>query len=146
MPYVLRAFGAPVLVSSSGPGSIPTNLSPRAMTLPSTQYNGTGGMLPTYQALSSYAVNGQFIDTPWIATTPWHVTWEAIPPGSIFLLSFINPSTNTQTLLTNGSVVTMTFALVDGTMVTGPISLQVTQGSIWLVVCTTITTISILHS
>jgi hypothetical protein len=144
MPYVLRSFGAPVFISSTQVTS--TILSPHAMAPPNTPYMGTGGMVPMYQALSPYMINGQVLDTPWIATSPHLASWEVLPPASIFLLSFANPSTVTQSYLINGATITMTFALLDGTMVTGPVSLNVNQGTLWLVTCTTTTSIPILHA
>jgi hypothetical protein len=143
MPYVLRSFGAPVFISSTAITT--TVLSPHAMAPPTTPYIGTGGMAPMYQSLSSYMINGQVLDTPWIATSPMTTTWELLPSGSIFTLSFVSPSTVTQSYLVDGTTITMTFALIDGTMVTGPVLLSVNQGTLWLITCTTMASIPILH-
>lgn len=144
MPYVLRSFGAPVFISSAAVTA--TVLSPHAMVPPNTPYRGTGAMAPVYQSLSPYMINGQVLDTPWIATAPMTATGAVLPLASMFTISFANPSTVTQSYLIDGTTITMTFALLDGTMVTGSVLLKVLQGPLWLVTCTTTASIPIVHA
>lgn len=68
-----------------------------------------------------YSVNGMVLDTqPTTMTAPFS-TSNTIPVGSPFTLTFAPASQTTQSLLAQGSVVTLRFGLVDGGVATGQV-------------------------
>lgn len=137
--YIIRTFGSVLLLPPSIQITTPP---PSGILVPSTPsfYVGTGGMLPLLFPVKPYIVNGLALDAPTICTAPI-TNSVVVPTGSVFSLSFTNPSAQTQTLLTTFPIATMTFALYTGEQVTAQVSIQTTTGSVlWQVLCTTLTT------
>lgn len=91
-----------------------------------------------------YSVNGTSLpDNPVIYTMP-RIQGGKILDNTCFTLLFANPSSTTQTLLSNGTTVTMIFLASDGSTQSGNVLLQsILSGSMFLVFCTILTTIQI---
>ena len=91
-----------------------------------------------------YQVNGVALATqPHIATAPSH-SLPIIPAGSTFTLMFSQADGATATALTNGSKVTLQFALAHGRTVSGSVQLtsSITAG-MTLVTVTTLAPITV---
>jgi hypothetical protein len=140
--YVIRAFGGTLVTTTPTPPS-GNALSP--LVYATTNFRGVGMGLPILIPIQSpYMVNGTILsDQPGTCTAPF-VTSSLIPVGSTFTLIFSSPSNATQTNLANGSTITFTFALADGSMATGPVSVSSTlTGSTF--VCFFTVTQNIIH-
>ena len=93
-------------------------------------------VLPVYGGLQSfrmtqplYQVNGiALLTQPHVATAPTH-SQPIIPLGSTFTLLFSQADGATATALTNGSKVTMQFALAHGKTVSGQVQLATSVNS-----------------
>jgi hypothetical protein len=116
----------------------PVNVS-RVASQTGSFYAGTGGMLPIAIPSLPYIINTLTLDTPSICTAPMASNSVMVPAGSVFTLTFVNPSALTQALLTTYTAPTMTFALYTGEQVTTTVSIHVITGSaIWQALFTTL--------
>ena len=86
-------------------------------------FGSLGPALPLLPPVLPYQVNGIMLDCPVVCSAPAS-TGLLVVAGSVFTLVFQNMSATTNNTLITG-LATMTFALVTGEMVTGPVLLAV---------------------
>lgn len=90
-----------------------------------TTYAGNGVLPLAFSARFPYMVGGIPLDSqPSFCTTPLTVAGNVLVAGSTFILIFNGASSMTQSLLTDGSIVTLTFQTATGIPATGLVQLQ----------------------
>ena len=88
--------------------------------------SGTQVLSLDYPPTLPYSVNGTVLDSQPTTMTAPVATAGTIAAGATFTLLFSNPSSATQAALANGSTVTLRFGLVDGSSVSGQVTLAST--------------------
>lgn len=107
------------------------------LTLPNASgYLGQGPVVPLYQQVGTYLVNGTPLATsPTIATTPRRAG-RILPIGTSFTLGFQNPDSGTTTVFASGGQVTLTFTLENGKTAEALVQvMSMTSGSYFQVDC-----------
>lgn len=108
-------------------------------------FAGSGLSVPVLvPSVQPYAVNGAVLpDQPSLRTAPL-VSGRILASGSIFTLLFSSPSPITQSLLADGSQVTLRFGLADGGTATGSVQLTSNMtGNMFQVTCTLLSSVSL---
>ncbi len=102
--------------------------------VPQRTGSGGGEITPIRFPVLPYMVNGTVLpDQPIFTTAPLTMAGNVIPVGSTFALLFPSPSNATQSLLVNGSTVSMQFGLPDMSSVTGQVAITSTMNYTGLV-------------
>lgn len=87
-----------------------------------SSYQGLLSTVPIGVPIGNYLINNQALDIPALCSAPI-LQGGYLLAGSVFTLSFQNPSSATQTLLTSGTTATMALFLADGRSITSTVQI-----------------------